>query len=428
MTKISSLFAIALIFRAGALSGQSSQPERWVGTWAAAPQPALPGKVLTVQNQTVRLIVHSSVGGQRVRIRISNIYADRPLIIGSAHIARRMTGSVIDTATDRVLSFDGQTKVSIPSGSIGVSDPVTLTVPPLTDLAISLFFPETTVVTTAHSLASQTSYISNAGDFAVQGSLPVARTVRSWPFLSGIDVGSPPRGATVIAFGSSTTDGDGSSLDSNHRYPDVLAARLQRADDALRQLGVINEGIIGNRLLNDSPLEMRLRFGAALGQAGVTRFERDVLSQPGAKYVIVALGINDIVFPGTFTPASAAIQPEDVIAGYRLLIARAHGRGLRVIGTTIPPFENSAFVDPPLRFYTTDKEAIRRRVNEWILGPERLFDGVVDFDAVLRDPTHRSRLLPAYDAGDHIHMNDAGYAASANAIPLSLFRGLSSSQ
>jgi lysophospholipase L1-like esterase len=412
--------ALCLLFTAA--RRPSGEPERWIGTWATAAEPALPSNVLRVQNQTLRLIARTSVGGASVRIKVSNIFGDGQLVVGNAHIARRTSGAEIDPATDRALTFGGQTTVSIPAGSVGVSDPVNLELPPLAELAVSVFLPDSTRATTSHSLARQTSYISNDGDFTSERSLPVAKVIRAWPFLTGIEVVASSHGAAIVAFGSSTTDGDGSSLDANHRYPDALAERLQRADNGLRELGVLNEGIIGNRLLSDSPPELRSRLGAALGQAGLTRFERDVLSQPGVKYVIVALGVNDILMPGSFTPASEAVMPEDVIAGYRLLITRAHKRGIRIIGTTIPPFENATFADPPAHFYTSEKDAVREKVNTWILGAKREFDGVVDFDSVLRDPTHPARLLPAYDAGDHLHMNDAGYIATANAIPLALFR------
>jgi lysophospholipase L1-like esterase len=413
--------ALSLLF--AATQRPRDEPEHWIGTWSAAAQSPPPSSILSVRNQTLRLIAHTSVGGARIRIRVSNIFGDQPLVIGSAHIARRTGAADIDPATDRTLTFGGGTTVSIPAGSVGVSDPVNLVVAPLSDLAVSLFLPDSTRATTYHSLARQTSYISSEGDFTSQRSLPVARMIRSWPFLTGIEVVASSHGAAIVAFGSSTTDGDGSSLDANHRYPDALAERLHVAGSEFREVGVLNEGIIGNRLLNDSPLELRPRFGATLGQAGVARFERDVLSQPGVKYVIIALGVNDIVMPGSFTPASDSITAEDVIAGYRLLIARAHKRGIRVIGTTIPPFENATFADPPAHFYTPEKDAVREKVNSWILGAKHEFDGVVDFDSVLRDPSHRSRLLPAYDAGDHLHMNDAGYIASAAAIPLALFRG-----
>jgi lysophospholipase L1-like esterase len=238
-----------------------------------------------------------------------------------------------------------------------------------------------------------------------------------------VDVEVSCRGKAIVAFGSSLTDGDGTDSDSNGRWPDVLAQRLQKSAGRKAELGVLNEGIIGNRLLNDSPVQAASgRFGSVLGQAGLTRFERDVLAQSSVKYVILGLGINDIAFPGSLTPASESLKAESIIAGYRKLIARAHQRGIRIIGTTNPTFENS-FLDlgspPTITFYTPEKESVRQKVNAWILSSGE-FDGVVDFDAVLRDPTHPTQLLPSYDSGDHLHPNNAGCRAEGNAIPLAL--------
>jgi lysophospholipase L1-like esterase len=241
-----------------------------------------------------------------------------------------------------------------------------------------------------------------------------------------VDVESSARGAAIVAFGSSLTDGDGTESDSNGRWPDVLAQRLQKSSGGKAELGVLNEGIIGNRLLNDSPMEAAGgRFGSVLGQAGLTRFDRDVLAQSGVKYVIVGLGINDIAMPGSLTPATEGIKAESIIAGYRQLISWAHQRGIRIIGTTNPPFENS-FLDlgppgPPITFYTPEKERMRQKVNAWILSSEE-FDGVVDLDAVVRDPSHPTQLLPNYDSGDHLHPNNAGCRAEGDAIPLALFQ------
>jgi lysophospholipase L1-like esterase len=226
-----------------------------------------------------------------------------------------------------------------------------------------------------------------------------------------------PGGAAIVAFGSSLTDGDGTKSDSNGRWPDLLAARLQERADPKAGIGVLNEGIIGNRLLSDSPQEA---FGGALGQAGLKRFDRDVLAQSGVKYVVVGLGINDIAFPGSLTPATENITAESMIAGYRLLIAKARQKAVRIIGTTNPPFENSFLTSPPVVFYTPEKESVRQKVNEWIRhGGE--FDGVADLDAVLRDPSHPTQLLPSFDSGDHLHPNNAGCVAEANAFPLALF-------
>lgn len=397
-------------------------PERWIGTWAAAAQPALPATLLTVRNRTLRLIVHSSVGGARARIRISNVFGTSPLVIGSARLARRSAAATIEPGSDRALTFGGRTQVIVPAGVTLVSDPVSIAVAPLSDLAISLFLPDSTAATTSHLLARQTSYLSDSGDFTARDSLPGAKALRSWPFLTGVDVAGASRSSTIVAFGNSTTDGDGSTADANRRYPDVLAQRLQRADPALRELGVVNEGIIGNRLLAGSPRAMAAVFGEALGPSGIDRFDRDVLSQPGVRYVIVAQGLNDIMFPGAFDTATNAVTPAALVVGYQRLIDRAHRRGVLVIGTTIPPFEGAGFNNPPARFFSPAKERVRQQVNAWIRGARHQFDGIVDFDAVVRDPARPARLLPAYDSGDHLHPNDDGYAASASAIPLALFR------
>jgi lysophospholipase L1-like esterase len=404
--------------------GTAAPQKTWIGTWAAAAQPAIPNNVQTYGNQTLRLIVHTSAGGKRVRIKISNTYGDRPLLIGGAHIARRMADAEIDAASDRTLKFHGQPSTSVQAGSMVVSDPVELDAPALSDLAISLFLPETTEAKTVHVLAKQTSYISaETGDSMAQVQLPVAKTIHSWPFLTGVDVEASARGASIVAFGSSLTDGDGTTPNTNRRWPDVLAERLLKGPDRKSEMGVLNEGIIGNRLLYDSPERADNPFGAALGQAGLARFERDVLAQAGVRYVIVGLGINDILFPAfPFTPPNETVRAEDIISGYRQLIARAHEKGVRVIGTTNPPFENSAFQGLVVAFYTSEREAIRQTVNDWILR-SGAFDAVVDLDAVVRDSSHPTRLLPSYDSGDHLHPNDAGCLAEGNAIPLALFDG-----
>ena len=403
--------------------GKNRGSQKWIGTWAAAPQPAAPGHIQTFQNQSVRLIVHTSVGGKKVRIKISNTFGEQPLVIGGAHIARRAAGADIDPSSDRVLKFGGRESTKIAAGAMVVSDPVDLDAPALSDLAISLFFPEPTEMKTAHILAKQSNYVSlETGDSTAAVKFQVAKTIRSWPFLTGVDVEASSRSAAIVAFGSSLTDGDGTTTDANRRWPDVLAERLQKESEGKKELGMLNEGIIGNRLLHDSPKGADNPFGAALGEAGLTRFARDVLAQAGVKYVIVGLGINDIAFPAfPFAPASDKVTAGDIIAGYRQLIRRAHEKGVRVIGTTNPPFENSAFTEPKVTFYTAEREAERQKVNEWILRSGE-FDGVVDLDKVLRDPSHPTQLLPAYDSGDHLHPNDAGCVAEGNAIPLALFQ------
>ena len=403
----------------------------WIGSWSTAPQPSLPARPETFRNQTLRLIVHLSAGGTRARIRVSNVFGDQPVRIGAAHIARRAENADIDPASDRGLTFEGRSSATIPSGSLLISDPVELPLPALSDLAVSLFLPDRTRASTSHLLALQTSYASGeeSGDRTGEVKFPVGKTISSWPFLTGVDVAVSPGGAAIVAFGSSTTDGDGSTPDANHRWPDALAERLEKESGRWAELGVLNQGIIGNRLLSDNrspgqaggPFGAVLeKYGGALGPAGLDRFDRDVLSQAGVGYVILALGVNDILFPGSFTPATQSVSAQSLIEGHRQLVRRARQKGVRVIASTIPPFENATFEQPVIHFYTQEKEAVRQQVNAWIRSSGE-FDGVIDFDSILRDPGHPSRLLPAYDSGDHLHANDRGYIASANAIPLSLF-------
>jgi len=406
--------------------------DHWIGSWATAAQPALPNHIDTFRNQTIRLIVHVSVGGLKVRIRLSNTFGNQPLQIGAAHIARRAANADIDAASDRPLTFLGHRSVSIPAGATALSDPADLSVAPLSDVAISLFFPEIAAASTSHILALQTNYVSaeNSGDTTTTAKFRATKETDSWPFLTGVDVAASPQAAAIVAFGSSTTDGDGSTENANHRWPDVLASRLVNDQRSHPELGVLNEGIIGNRLLTDShsprqsggPFSAVLdRFGDALGFSGLSRFDRDVLDQSGVRCVILALGVNDMLFPGTFIPASESVTAQKLIDGQRQLISRARQKGIKVIATTIPPFEHGQFETPVIYFYTPEKEAVRQQFNTWIRTSKE-FDAVIDFDQVLRDPAHPSQLLPAYDSGDHLHCNDAGYIASANSVPLSLFR------
>lgn len=406
--------------------GSSAAPDRgtkqWIGTWAAAAQPFIPKSLQTYRNQSLRLIVHTSAGGTKVRIKLSNTYGDMPLVIGAAHIACRTAAAEIDPHSDRMLKFHGKSSTTVAAGSIAESDPVELDVPALSDLAVSLFLPQRTQARTSHSMAKQTSYVSpERGDSTAVVKFPVSEAIQSWPFLTGVDVEASPGAAAIVAFGSSLTDGDGTTADTNGRWPDVLAERLQKAARGQAEIGVLNEGIIGNRLLYDSPGGPENPFGGALGQAGLARFERDVLAQAGVRYVMVGLGINDILFPAfPFTPPSEKVNAEDIISGYRQLIAHGHRKGIRVIGTTNPPFENSAFRGFVTGFYTPEREAVREKINNWIRSSGE-FDGVVDFDAAVRDPSRPTQLLPAYDSGDHLHPNNAGCVAEGNAIPLAFF-------
>ena len=420
MTATFFLNSLNSVFTASA--GKIERGTHWIGTWATAAQPSGPA-VQTYANQTLRLIVHTSIGGPKLRIVISNAYGEKPLLIGAAHLARRAGAAEMDPASDRVLKFRNQESATVPPRSTLTSDPVDLQVPPLTDLAISIFLPESTPVTTVHSLSKQTNYISAAGDHTAEVKFPVAKTMRNWPFLTRVEVAGSSRTAAIVAFGSSLTDGDGTTTDTNHRWPDLLAERLQKAGRT--ELAVLNEGIIGNRLLQDSPTGAAGgRFGRVLGESGLARYDRDVLAQPGVKYVILGLGINDIAFPGSLTPANEKVTAEMIIAGYRQLIARARRQGVKIIGTTNSGFENSFLSLPPpaqpITFYTPEKEAVRQQVNDWILHSGE-FDGVVDLDEILRDPNHPTQINPRFDSGDHLHPNNDGAVAEANAFALKLF-------
>jgi lysophospholipase L1-like esterase len=362
-------------------------------------------------NETLRLIVHVSAGGEQVRVRISNTFGAEPLVIGAAHVAQGGKNAAIVAGTDRALTFGGRASFSVPPGALVVSDPVALHVAPLSDLAVSIFLPMATKETTTHVTALQTNYVSKPGNFTGAVSLEAARTLPRWPFLTGIEVSSTERAAAIVAFGDSITDGANSTANANHRWPDYLAARLQQRAE-LRHLGVLDEGIIGNRILHATEPQFDNRFGPA----GLARFDRDVVAQPGVRYLIVLLGINDIGHPGGSAPASDEVSAEEMEAGYRQILERAHAHGIKVAAATLLPFEGTTLAN----FFSPEKELKRTAVNQWIRS-SGAFDAVIDFEKAVSDPAHPTRMLPAYDGGDHLHPSDAGMKAMAEAIPLSLF-------
>lgn len=398
--------ALAALAAAALLSTAAAQPApHWVGTWGmAAAGPAKPGQLHAFDGQTVRIVIHASIGGARVRVRLSNELGTQPLRIGSAHIAVRKSGGQIVAGTDRVLTFGGQDAATIAPGAPLLSDPVALSVPEQADLAVSLYLPGHAEASTVQEWAAQTSYLSGPGNFTGAKTLPASRQITYRPFLTEVDVDAPGADA-VVALGDSITEASKTTLDANHRWTDLLARRL-------RGFGVVNRGISGNRLLRD-PGEEPL-FGRAL----LARFDRDAIATAGARYVVVLIGINDIGHPGSgLIPLAELPTAQDLIAGYRQLIERAHEKGMKVYGATLMPFEGTVFP----HFYSQQKAVLRDTVNEWIrTGGE--FDGVIDFDRALRDPDHPSRLLAKYDCGDHLHPNDAGNQAMADAVPLELFQ------
>jgi lysophospholipase L1-like esterase len=401
-------FAIALALPGQHAAAQDWTTERWTGTWGTAPAGPPPAANLqTFTDQTLRLIVHTSIGGNRVRIRVSNEFGTTPLTIGAARIGLRATGSDVAPGTDRALTFSGNTSITIPPGAPVLSDPVELNVPALGDLAISLYLPGTVEANTIHNTGLQTNYVSLPGNFTAATTLPVQRTITAWPFLTEVDVDSA--GPAIVTLGDSITDGTRSTVDTNNRWPDWLARRLQTVRDPVSgingRLGVVNRGISANRLLSN-PVNL---LG---GRSILERFDRDVLATAGVRYMTLLIGINDIGNSPNTTPIPAA----DLIAGYRQVIARAHAKGIAVFGATLTPFEGAGY-------YSPEKEVVRQAVNNWIRNSDE-FDGVIDFDQATRDPSHPTRFLPAYDSGDHLHPNDLGYQAMGNAVPLTLFRSL----
>lgn len=407
---------VAFVTTAGlaVLPARAQPPERgWITTWAASPQSvwepdffAPVGIPRSLLDQTVRQISRVSLGGSRVRVVISNEYGRQPLVVGAAHVALAAGGSAIAPGSDRTLTFSGQTSVTVPPGAPAVSDPVDLQVPALGSVAVSLFLPGVTPTTTWHNDARQTAFVA-AGDVTGKVQIEPTQTTQSRVFLSEIMVNAEPEARAVVAFGDSITDGDGSTLDANHRWPDLLAERLNKTG---ARIAVVNQGISGARVLRDR-----------MGDNALARFDRDVLSQPGVDTVVFMMGINDIGWPDTILVPRGEPAPsaEDVIAGYKQLIARAHDRGLRIIGATLTPFENTFRGTPLFGYYSEAKEAKRVTINDWIRN-SGAFDGVIDFDAVLRDPSNPKHIRAEYDKGDHLHPNDAGYRAMAEAIDLKM--------
>lgn len=399
------VLAIAVVAPAHALTRDR---EHWVATWTASPQPlwdgdfALPTNVpYHLWNQTVRQVARVSISGKRLRVVVSNEYGTRPLMIGAAHVALAGDGPAIVAGSDRALTFGGRSSVRIPPGAPAVSDPVDLDVAALGSVSVSLYLPEPTPSATFHWDARQTGYIV-AGDQAAAGTIKADATLTARIFLGAILVEAAPDTRTVVAFGDSITDGAMATIDADRRWPDFLAQRL-----AGEGIAVLNAGISGSRVLRDK-----------MGVNALARFERDVLAQPGIAAVIVLMGINDISWNKmVFAPDDPALPAEELIAGYRQLIARAHVRGVRIVGATLTPFEGALQDTAMEGYHSADKERVRQTVNRWIRNSGE-FDAVLDFDAVTRDPAHPTRFLPAYDSGDHLHPGDVGYRAMADSIDL----------
>jgi len=377
-----------------------AQDDHWVGTWGTSPQlvepynlPPAPG----LTSNTLRQVVQVSIGGKHLRVRFSNAFGTDPVTIQSAHIALSAGRSAIKTDTDKVLTFQGKPSVTIPAGESIVSDPFDFDLTPLSDLAVTIDFGGTSGDVTGHPGSRTTSYLQSS-DIVSAANLPTAAQTQHWYILTGIDVEANHSSAAIVALGDSITDGRGSGTDRNDRWPDDLARRLQ-ANKNTADIAVLNAGIGGNCVLH-----------GGLGPTALSRFDRDVLSQNGVRWLIVLEGVNDI---GTSRDSDSATVATNLIAAFEKFIEQAHAHHIRVYGATITPFGGS--------FYDSlAHEAARQTVNHWIRTSGR-FDAVIDFDAVMRDPQNPSHLLPAADSGDHLHLNEHGYEMMADAINLKLF-------
>jgi lysophospholipase L1-like esterase len=369
----------------------------WVGTWSSGQQRPVPvffPGPYSFHDETLRQIVHISIGGNRLRVRFSNSLGVKPLVIDAASIGIQEQGAEILPASLRELTFGGEPSVTVARGARVLSEPVDLAVPDEADLAVSVYVSGETIPLTMHLQALQMSYISSAGDFTDVADMPVAGTTNSWFWLSGVEVRAHPDTAAVVALGDSITDGAESTIGANAAYPAVLAHRLLARYKGRSKMAVLNEGISGNRVLTDF-----------IGPNAQARLDRDVLTQTGVTHVIFLEGINDIGIPEL--GGSPGASAEALIAGYKQIIERVHARGLKIIGGTLLPYERAIY-------YSAAGEETRKAVNAWIR-TSNAFDGIVDFDEVIRDPANPQRMLPIYDSGDHLHPGDAGYAAMAEA-------------
>ncbi|WP_265112270.1 SGNH/GDSL hydrolase family protein [Halosolutus halophilus] len=400
----------------GVLTGESdksgtaslSRPDtQFVGTWTASPQTPYSSGISNqgFENQTLRMMTRTSVGGQGVRIRLANTFGDGSVTFDRVSVGLRAAdrSAAVESGTLRQLTFGGDTDVTLTPGGRVLSDAVDLQVPSEQDLVVNLYTAGATGPTTWHALPTKTSYISTGGDYTdTTDADPFTTETTHWFYLDGVEVISPDTVGTIACLGNSITDGFASTVDANAAYPDFLAERVN--DRQSLRKSVLNAGISGNRVLNDS---------ACCGVNALARFDRDVLAQTGVTDVIVLEGINDIGFE-KLGPEEPSVTAEQIIDGYQQLIRRAHAKGVRIIGGTLTPFKGAGY-------YYPEGEQKRQQVNEFIRTSGE-FDGVVDFDKAIRDPDDPKQILPKYDSGDKLHPNDAGYEAMAEAVDLTLFQ------
>ena len=373
---------------------------RWVATWAPSQQltetrnlPPAPG----LRGSTIRQMLRVSIGGQRIRLRFSNLFGDSALVLSSVHIARPAAGGAVDVSSDRALAFNGGARVAIPAGQSVLSDPIDYDLAPLADLAVTMQITNIGVNVTGHPGSRTTSYFQT-GDHLSTVTIPNAVTTDHWYVLASVETVASDGATAIAVLGNSITDGRGSGTNKNNRWTDNLARRLL-ANPATSRIAVLNEGLGGNAVIR-----------GGLGPPALARLDRDVLDQLGVRWLIVLEGVNDI---GASSPAGATTIADELIAAYQQIVARARGRGIRVYGATILPFGGSMYDSP-------EHEAARQAVNQWIR-TSGAYDAVIDLDAALRDPADARRLLPSADTGDHLHPNEYGYQLIADAIDLRLF-------
>lgn len=386
-----------------AMTAAASAAPHWVASWATSQQIVEPNNMLApteMSGATLRQVVRVSIAGSSLRLVLSNAFGTAPLHLKSVHIAKSLGADAIDPATDRALTFAGKADVTIPAGANWVSDPVAMPVGAFADLAVSIAYDAAPAIETGHPGSRQTSYLL-AGEHGGEAKLQGAKAIDHWYQIAAIDVlSNAPKAAAIVALGDSITDGRGSTTNGNDRWTNILAEKLA-ARPATRETAVLNAGLGGNCILSQ-----------CLGPNAISRLERDVLSPAGVKAVVVLEGINDLgrlTINQPASPEAHAALVTDMIAGYEQIATRAHARGLKAYIATILPFMGVAYYHPDAA-----NEADRTAVNAWIRS-QKLFDGVIDFDAVARDPAHPDHLLPAYDSGDFLHPSAAGYRAMGEA-------------
>jgi len=388
----------------------------WIASWAASPQSGSPNPreaLLNIDNQTVRERVRISMGGSQIQLRFSNEFGSSPLVIGSATVAVPTDASSVEQESIRSVTFEGHKSVTIPAGAPVLSDPITFPVIFGAEISVSIYFPKRLTTPTLHAFAFKHAVISQHGDFTHAEKIDAATTSTASISVTAVFVPAQASERLVVAFGDSITDGDGSTVDADKNWPSDLIRRAANTSKT-SALAVVNEGIVGNRLLRD---------GDIFGISALARFDRDALVPAGVTHIVLLEGLNDICFPGAKMDGQYLADPaetrsaQDITNAYRQLISRAHARGVKVIGATITPCEG---VEIP-GYYSEAKEETRQTVNKWIR-TSGAFDGIIDFDAVVRDPKHPSQLLPKFTSKDHLHPNDEGYEAMAASIDLNLFK------